>query len=249
MPKPGAGPGQVLVRVAAMSVNGGELHARSGRIKILTGLWERGFPKRTRIDFTGEITAVGSGVSGFAPGDRVWGVLGRTMGSAAEFLAVLANRVAHAPRELDLVRAAALPVGTTAVTVLRDKAKLRAGERLLVRGASGGVGSIAVQLGAAPSARGTGLAGACNLDLVRELGAAEAVDYRRTGVAGLGEFDVVLDTVGTDLRGSRVAGWSRSRSIPSGTCPRSATFWDPRRSANGGCGSSAATRIRRIWPN
>ncbi|WP_031466351.1 NAD(P)-dependent alcohol dehydrogenase [Sciscionella sediminilitoris] len=207
VPKPEAGPGQVLVRVAATSVNGGELHARSGRIRFLTGLWARGEqgPKRTGIDFTGEIAAVGPGVSGFAPGDRVWGVLGRAMGSVAEFLAVPANRVAHAPRELDLVQAAALPVGTTAVTALRDKAKLRAGERLLVRGASGGVGSIAVQLGAALGARVTGLAGTRNLDLVRELGAAEAVDYRKTGVAELGRFDVVLDTVGTDLRGSRAA--------------------------------------------
>ncbi|MEU8380265.1 NAD(P)-dependent alcohol dehydrogenase [Streptosporangium sp. NPDC048865] len=90
--------------------------------------------------------------------------------------------------------------GTTSITALRDKARLRAGERLLVRGASGGVGSVAVQLGRAYGAHVTALAGARNLDFVRDLGADEVFDYATTGPADLGRFDVVLDAaIGTEL--------------------------------------------------
>lgn len=91
-------------------------------------------------------------------------------------------------------------MGTTSLTALRDKAGLRAGERLLVRGASGGVGSVAVQLGKALGAHVTGLASAKNLDFVRELGADEALDHRATPLADLNRYDVILDTVGTEHR-------------------------------------------------
>ncbi|MFB4274189.1 NAD(P)-dependent alcohol dehydrogenase [Nonomuraea sp. MTCD27] len=198
VPKPVPGPGEVLVRVHATSVNGGELHGRAGRVRLVTGLVERGFPKRTGVDFAGEVVALGPGASGPAVGDRVWGLLGRSFGSAAEFVAVRPRRLSRVPAGLDLAEAAALPaVGTTAITALRDKAALAAGERLLVRGAAGGVGSVAVQLGKAMGAYVTALAGARNLELVRGLGADEVLDYATTGPAGLGAFDVVLDTVGT----------------------------------------------------
>lgn len=87
--------------------------------------------------------------------------------------------------------------GTTSLTALTDKSRLRPGERLLVRGGSGGVGSVAVQVGKVLGAHVTALAGAGNLGFVRSLGADEAFDYRTTGPDGLGTFDVVLDTVGT----------------------------------------------------
>lgn len=202
LPKPVAGPGEVLVRVHAASVNGGELLGRSGKVRLVTGLAGRGFPKRTGIDFAGEVAAVGSPMPALSAGDRVWGALARSQGfgSAAEFVVVRPRQLALAPAGLDLVRAAALPaVGTTVITALRDKAHLAAGERLLVRGASGGVGSVAVQLGRANGAHVTALAGAKNLDFARELGADEAFDYATTGAADLGPFDVVLDTVGTEL--------------------------------------------------
>ncbi|MFC6083183.1 NAD(P)-dependent alcohol dehydrogenase [Sphaerisporangium aureirubrum] len=199
VPKPVAGPGEVLVRVHAVSVNGGELHGRAGEIRLVTGLVGRGFPKRVGIDFTGEVAALGSPMSGLAVGDRVWGVLPRTFGSAAEFVAVRPRQLSLAPAGLDLVEAASLPVGTTAITALRDKARLKAGERLLVRGASGGVGSIAVQLGRAYGAHVTGLARAGNLGFVRDLGADEALDYATTGPADLAPFDVVFDSVGTEI--------------------------------------------------
>ncbi|MCQ8833298.1 NAD(P)-dependent alcohol dehydrogenase [Streptomyces malaysiensis] len=198
LPKPVAGPGEVLVRVHATSVNGGELSGRAGKLKLVTG---RRFPKSIGIDIAGEIAEVGSSVRHLAVGDRVWGAMPRlTFGAAAEYVAVRPRQLSCAPEGIDLVQAAALPgVGTTAITALRDKIGLMSGERLLVRGAAGGVGSVAVQLGHALGAHVTALAGAKTLDLVRELGADEAHDYRTTGPAALGPFDAVLDTVGTEL--------------------------------------------------
>ncbi|MFG6199874.1 NAD(P)-dependent alcohol dehydrogenase [Nonomuraea sp. JJY05] len=200
VPKPVPGPGEVLVRVHATSVNGGELHGRAGKVRPVTALMQRGFPKRMGLDFAGEVVALGPDPAGPGPrvGDRVWGVLNLRFGSVADYLAVRPRHLSLAPAGLDLAEAAALPVGTTAITALRDKAKLRPGERLLVRGGSGGVGVVAVQLGRALGAHVTALAGARNLDLVRDLGAHEAYDYATTRPADLPRFDVVLDTVGTE---------------------------------------------------
>ena len=202
VPRPEPAPGEILVKVSAFSVNGGETAARSGRLRLLLG---RRFPKRVGLGFTGEVAVAGAGVTAFAAGDRVWGVLGRASGfsSAAEYVTVPAERVGRLPDGLDPVDAAALPVATAAVIALRDKAGLRPGERLLVRGAAGGVGSPAVQLGRAYGGEVTALARAANLDFVRGLGAHEALDHRSVRPAELGRFDVVLDTVGTELRAFR----------------------------------------------
>lgn len=202
VPRPKPGPGEVLVKVNAFSVNGGELAARAGNLRLLTG---QRFPQRVGLDFSGEIAGAGAGVAGFVAGDRVWGVMGRTsgFGSAAEYIAVPAGRVGRVPDGLELVEAAALPVATTAITALRDKVGLRPGERLLVRGAAGGVGNAGVQLGRAYGAEVTALARAANLDFVSGLGANEVVDHRSVRPTDLGRFDVILDTVGTELRDFR----------------------------------------------
>lgn len=197
VPVPAVKPDQVLVRVHAASVNGGELHGRAGRVRLVTG---RRFPQRTGIDFAGEIAEVGSSVTGPREGERVWGALPRRFGSAAEYVAVHPRQLSLAPANLTPVQAVSLLAGgTTAITALRAKARLKPGERLLVRGASGGVGSVAVQLGKVLGAHVTALAGSGNLDFVHGLGADEVLDYRTAHPSELGRFDVIMDTVGTQL--------------------------------------------------
>ena len=208
VPVPVPGPEEVLVRVHGASVNGGELVGRAGGLRLL--MLGSPFPRGTGLDFAGEVETVGTDADGLVVGDRVWGLLPRKQyaagrgGSAAEYVSVPLDYLSRSPQNLDLVSAAALPaVGTTAITALRDVARLRAGEQLLVRGASGGVGSVAVQLGRALGARVIGLASAPNLDLVTELGAHDAVDYATVRPADLGLFDVVLDTAGSELAAYR----------------------------------------------
>ncbi|MEU9067992.1 NAD(P)-dependent alcohol dehydrogenase [Streptomyces sp. NPDC048306] len=196
-PVPGIGPDEVLVRVRAAGVNGGDLHDRTGKVRLVTG---RAFPKGCGLDFAGEVARVGSSVRGAREGERVWGLLGRRTGSMAEYVAVSPGRIAPAPGNITPEEAVSLLAGaTTAVTALRDKAALQPGDRLLVRGGSGGVGSVAVQVGRLLGAQVVALAGGKNLDFVRGLGAEEALDHRTTPLsAALGRFDVVLDTVGTE---------------------------------------------------
>ena len=207
--RPAAAEGEISVRVRAASVNGFDVGARSGALKFVT--WGK-FPKRTGLDFVGEVIEVRAAGTPFRSGDCVWGVLPlHRLGSAAEIICVLPAQIAHSPPGLDPIKAAALPVvGSTAITALRDLGQLRTGQRLLVRGASGGVGSIAVQLGRALGAHVTGLASAPNLAFVRENGADVALDYTLTTPSDLAPFDVILDTVG-----SRPADW-RARLAPKG---------------------------------
>ncbi|OXC74108.1 NAD(P)-dependent alcohol dehydrogenase [Caballeronia sordidicola] len=193
MPTPG--PGEFLVRVHASSVNGIDLIVRAGILRAFTG---RKFPRGIGLDFAGEIVGMSSDAVTFKVGDRVWGVMSHGQaGSAAEFVCVRAEYLSKSPANLDLVHAAALPaVGVTAITALRDIARLKAGDKLLVRGASGGVGIVAVQLGRHIGAHVTALARLSNLDFVRDLGAEEAFDYATTNPRQLGTFDVILDTAG-----------------------------------------------------
>ncbi|MYS81574.1 NAD(P)-dependent alcohol dehydrogenase [Embleya scabrispora] len=195
-PMPTPTPDEVLVRVHVAGVNGADLLDRAGKMRLVTG---RAFPKTSGIDFAGEVAEVGSSVTGVRAGDRVWGLLGRKTGSMAEYVAVRRRRIAPAPENLTPVQAVSLLAGgATAVTALRDKAVIKPGERLLVRGGSGGVGSVAVQIGKLFGAHVVALAGAKNLDFVRGLGADEALDHRTTRLSELGRFDVIVDTAGTE---------------------------------------------------
>ncbi|MEV0278001.1 NAD(P)-dependent alcohol dehydrogenase [Streptomyces sp. NPDC050610] len=198
VPTPRPGLGEVLVEVYAASVDAGEVAFRAGEMRRIT---RAAFPRGVGGDFAGRVASVGAGVQAWQAGDAVWGVMPHfAFGAIADFVAVPEQRLAGAPGNLSPLKAAALPVsGTTALTALTDKARIEPGERLLVRGATGGVGSVAVQLGKALGADVTALAGARNLDWIKGLGADRALDYRTTGPADLGRFDVIVDLVGTDL--------------------------------------------------
>jgi len=143
-------------------------------------------------------------VPGFRAGDRVWGMVHprqrHTIAAAAEYVVVPADRVGLAPAGVSAVDAASLVVaGSTALIALRESVGLGDGERVLVRGAAGGVGTAAVQLAHAMGGHVTALARDRHATALRDLGADEVLDYRTTTAAELGPFDVVLDTVGTEL--------------------------------------------------
>ncbi|MDX2941733.1 MULTISPECIES: NAD(P)-dependent alcohol dehydrogenase [Streptomyces] len=207
VPRPSPGPGQVLVRVHASSVNPIDVKIRSGGMRLVTG---RRFPKRTGGDFAGEVVALGGKVTDVTVGEHVWGILsdvsGRT-GAAGEYVLAKPQAISTAPSGTDLVSAAALPaVGITALQALRDTLRLRSGQRLLVVGASGGVGSAAVQLAHAWGAHVTTVAGAANTSFCRELGADVALDYATTPPNALKrQFDAILDCHGSAVRDYRRA--------------------------------------------
>ncbi len=201
VPIPEPGHGEVLIKVHGTGVNVIELHVRRGELRIATGFR---FPKGMGMDFAGEIESLGAGAAGLAIGDRVWGFIpGLPTGptaAGAEYLLAHPSKLSLAPTSIDLVDAAALPMAAaTALIALRDHAHLKAGGRVLIRGASGGVGSAAVQLAKAMGAEVTALAGAANLEFVRSLGADAALDYHTHGPDQLGRFEAILDLTGSRL--------------------------------------------------
>ncbi|MRG60726.1 zinc-binding dehydrogenase [Agromyces sp. CFH 90414] len=201
VPKPRPAAGEVLVRVLTTSLNGGEVEARAGRLSAVLG---QNFPMRTGVDLVGEIVEVAGDVRDVQVGQVVWATSESPPGTAAEYVAVRRGRLSLSPTTLTAAQAVTMPVGaTTALTALRDKVAIKAGERLLVRGATGGVGSFAVQIGNLQGAHVTALARAEALETARALGADEAIDCRSTPLSALGRFDVILDTAGTDLRAQR----------------------------------------------
>ncbi|HET6939867.1 MAG TPA: NAD(P)-dependent alcohol dehydrogenase [Nocardioides sp.] len=208
VPRPEPAAGQVLVRVRAAALNAADWHIMRGLplfARLTTGL--RSPRGRVRgSDVAGVVEAVGSGVTRWGPGDEVYGELGLGGGGFATYAVVREDLLVRRPESLSPTQAAAVPLaGRTALVCLRETARLRQGQRLLVNGASGGVGTFAVQLGHALGADVTGVCSTRNVELVRSLGAKRVVDYTREDVATLGEtYDVVLDLVGNrrlrDLR-------------------------------------------------
>ncbi|QBE49777.1 NAD(P)-dependent alcohol dehydrogenase [Leucobacter triazinivorans] len=188
---------QVLVRVRAATVSTADAAARSGSpwfTRLAFGLFRPRLPV-LGSDFAGRVVALGPDARRFDIGDPVFGATNAAMGAHAEYLAVSeGSPIERVPDGIDPVRAAAL-VDATAMSFLRDSAALRLGQRLLVNGASGAVGSAAVQIAKHVGANVTGTSSARNLDVVRALGADAALDY--TELHGhTASYDVVFDAWG-----------------------------------------------------
>ncbi|WP_448619411.1 NADP-dependent oxidoreductase [Geodermatophilus sp. URMC 65] len=198
VPAPAAPTGtQVLVRVAASSVNGSDLGLlRGGRLFRALG----GSRVAPGFDVAGEVVARGPAVTGFDIGDRVMALIGHTGGGMAELVLLPQHRVARAPRTIDLVPAAGIPLaGLTALQALHGRAALQArtDPRVLVVGAAGGIGAYAVQLARLAGASVTAVADPARADFLRDLGADVVLDRHRDDVlAGSRQWDVVLDAPG-----------------------------------------------------
>ncbi|MBL8132302.1 MAG: NAD(P)-dependent alcohol dehydrogenase [Anaerolineae bacterium] len=202
VPKPTPQAGEVLVKVHAASANSSDIHALRGQPFVMrlagSGLFK---PKRPILggDIAGRVEAVGSGVTAFKPGDAVYGDLSdRGMGGFAEYAAAPQDVMAPMPARLSFEEAAALPLAAvTALQALRDKAGVRAGERVAINGASGGVGTFAVQIAHALGAEVTAIAGASKLEMLRALGAAQVIDYAAEDfTARADQYDVILGVNG-----------------------------------------------------
>jgi NADPH:quinone reductase-like Zn-dependent oxidoreductase len=191
---PTPGEGEVLVRVRAASANPVEWHLVRGEpflVRLMTGLRA---PKDSGIggDVAGVVEALGPGVTAFAPGEAVFGT---ASGSFAELACAKVDRLARKPQALTFEEAASMPVaGCTALQAVRDHGRLQPGRRVLVIGASGGVGSFAVQIAKALGGDVTAVCSTKHVDFVRALGADAVVDYTRESPSG--SYDLVLRVAG-----------------------------------------------------
>jgi len=196
--KPAPADDQLLVKVRAASVNPLDWHFIEGTPYIMRALGvglRKPADTRLGVDFAGTVEVVGKNVTQFKPGDEVFG--GRT-GAFAEYVCVReARAVALKPANITFEQAASVPIaGITALQGLRDKGKVQSGQKVLINGASGGVGTFAVQIAKSYGAEVTGVCSTRNLDMVRSLGADHVIDYTKEDFAkGTERYDVILDNV------------------------------------------------------
>jgi NADPH:quinone reductase-like Zn-dependent oxidoreductase len=209
--KPGVGDREVLVRVAAVSLNRADWYAVTGPYvgRPQTGL-RRPKTRQLGADFAGTVEAVGADVTEFRPGDEVFGGQSRAF---AEYVAVESG-VALKPTHLSFEEAAAVPMaGITALQGLRDKGNLQPGQHVLVNGASGGVGTFAVQIAKALGAEVTAVCSSGNVEAARSLGADHVVDYTAADFTRSGQrYDLIFDVAGN-------RSWSQCKRVltPKGT--------------------------------
>ena len=211
--EPTAGEGQALVRVRAAGVDPSVWHLMVGRPYLVRPVFGLRRP-RERIRgwaVAGEVDAVGPGVTRFGHGDAVMGV---GKGSFAELVACKERNLARKPSNVSFEQAAAVPISaTTALQGVRDHGRVQAGQKVLIIGASGGVGSFAVQIAKALDAEVTGVCGTANVDFVRSLGADEVIDYTKEEIGeGGNRYDVILD-----IAGNRPLAALRRALVPEGT--------------------------------
>ena len=196
VPRPQMRPNDVLVRIVAASINPIDLKTKDGGLKMLLNY---DLPLIMGSDFAGTITAVGSAVHDYAVGDAVFGRVQKDrIGTFAEYLAVDQGDIARKPRNLSFEKAAALPlVGLTSYQALHDIMALQPGQKVLIQGGSGGIGTIAIQLAKHLGAYVATTTSPANFDLVKSLGADLIIDYHTTNFADvLTDYDAVFDTRG-----------------------------------------------------
>jgi NADPH:quinone reductase-like Zn-dependent oxidoreductase len=193
-----AGEGEVLVRVHAAGVDQGVWHLMVGMpyVMRLVGFGLRA-PKNRLLgyDLAGRVEAVGANVTAFRPGEEVFGTC---RGSFAEYAAARPERLASKPGNVTFEQAAAVPIsGYAALQAVREHGRVRAGQRVLIIGAGGGVGTFAVQIAEASGAVVTGVCSTAKVELVRSIGAHHVIDYTREDFAdGRSRYDVILDIAG-----------------------------------------------------
>lgn len=194
IPKPKPKPNQVLIRVRAAGVNPSDAGLRRGDLKWLFPVR---LPKIPGSEVAGVVEAVGQRVTTVRPGERVVALLGHRGGGYAEYAVANADRVVKLPDTVSFEQGAAVPVaGITALQALRNIAHTRPGDAVLVNGASGGVGTMGVQIARILGATVTGVCSAANVDLVREVGADRVIDYERDDFTQLPDrYQTVFDAV------------------------------------------------------
>ena len=190
IPKPVPGPKEVLVKVSAASIDAGVLHLMTGDIAMVRLFFGIKAPRsRPGISFSGTVAEVGSEVRGFAIGQPVFGT---GSGAFAEFALAKQDKLAVLPEGSDLALASTLPVSaSTALQAVRDSGKIKSGQKVLVTGASGGVGSFAVQFAAQQGAIVTGVCTSDKQEFVSRLGASKTIDYKLEKITGV--YDVIID--------------------------------------------------------
>jgi NADPH:quinone reductase-like Zn-dependent oxidoreductase len=200
VPRPQPGEGEVLIRVQGAGVNPLDWKARAGHVKE----WlQHRLPLIPGWDASGVVEEVGEGVTAFKKGDGVYGMLNfKQDGAYAEYVVAQAQDLASPPKSIDMVRAGAVPLAAlTAWQALFNVAGLASGQSVLIHAAAGGVGHFAVQFAKWKGARVIGTASAENASFLRDLGAAEAIDYKATRFEeAVREVDVVLDPIGGDTQ-------------------------------------------------
>jgi NADPH:quinone reductase-like Zn-dependent oxidoreductase len=200
--KPAPRDDEVLIKVRAAAANPMDYHFMSGAyiMRPMTGLRR---PKQTRpgVDFAGEVEAVGRSVTRFQPGDQVFGV---ARGAFAEYVCATEARCVLKPANLTFEQAAAVPVaGVTALQGLRDKARIQSGQKVLINGAAGGVGTFAVQIAKSFGAVVTGVCSTKSVNVVRSIGADHIIDYTTDDFTQSAErYDLIFDCVGNHPLGA-----------------------------------------------
>jgi len=188
--------GEVRVQVKSVSINPLDWKIRGGAMKLMSG---SSFPKGIGVDFSGIVEDVAADVTAFNKGDAVFGAVdGMKQGALREYVSISADAIWHKPDALTFSQAAALPVvGTAAYQALFKLAKVGQGNRVLINGATGGVGMVAVQLAHQAGAHVTAVAGSSGLPLAKQWGADQLINYSKTNVLNEGQqFDTVFDLSG-----------------------------------------------------